>query len=215
MILTCPQCTVHYKIEAESFPVAGSKVRCKNCGHTWFKKPDTHITPSPNDITPTVEKSEISGRTTPQVTHKKRRIFVYAMAVLLVGGSVSGYVFLPELTQLDVLKPYFGTLDDQTVQQINTTTPYAITQARYSFEERPEGRALIVQGRVRNTSTITHTLSDIHAKLFDATGKVVYAWDMPLDTFTLSAGEEKEFVGRLMYPPETATQVTIEISPED
>lgn len=40
MILSCPQCAARFRIDADKLGVAGRKVRCAKCGHTWHATPD-------------------------------------------------------------------------------------------------------------------------------------------------------------------------------
>ena len=40
MILSCPSCGARFKIDADQLGVAGRKVRCAKCSHTWHATPD-------------------------------------------------------------------------------------------------------------------------------------------------------------------------------
>ena len=40
MILSCPSCSSRFKVNADQIGVAGRKVKCANCGHTWHATPD-------------------------------------------------------------------------------------------------------------------------------------------------------------------------------
>jgi predicted Zn finger-like uncharacterized protein len=40
MILSCPSCASRFKVNADQLGVAGRKVKCAKCGHTWHATPD-------------------------------------------------------------------------------------------------------------------------------------------------------------------------------
>jgi predicted Zn finger-like uncharacterized protein len=40
MILSCPNCGKRFRIDADKLGLAGRKVRCANCSHTWHATPD-------------------------------------------------------------------------------------------------------------------------------------------------------------------------------
>jgi predicted Zn finger-like uncharacterized protein len=37
MIITCPECSTNYQVDAAKFPAAGRKVKCAKCGHSWHQ----------------------------------------------------------------------------------------------------------------------------------------------------------------------------------
>jgi predicted Zn finger-like uncharacterized protein len=39
MILTCPQCSTRYQVDASKFPAAGRNIRCAKCGNVWHQAP--------------------------------------------------------------------------------------------------------------------------------------------------------------------------------
>lgn len=87
-----------------------------------------------------------------------------------------------------------------------------VTQARYAFEQRQEGRALVVQGRIENMSLDKAVQTQpVRVKLFDQGGEVIYTWVLQVNVRMLNPGQSEGFIGRLMYPPEATTQVTVEI----
>jgi predicted Zn finger-like uncharacterized protein len=42
MIITCPKCSTHYRIDPEVIGPSGREVRCVKCGHAWREEPE-HI----------------------------------------------------------------------------------------------------------------------------------------------------------------------------
>jgi len=40
MILTCPKCASRFNLSAEILAPEGKRVKCSNCGETWFQLPD-------------------------------------------------------------------------------------------------------------------------------------------------------------------------------
>jgi len=38
MILTCPECSTRYALDARQLGTAGRKVKCVRCGHVWFQE---------------------------------------------------------------------------------------------------------------------------------------------------------------------------------
>ena len=37
MRITCPNCTAHFEIPAESLGKKGRSLKCASCGHSWYQ----------------------------------------------------------------------------------------------------------------------------------------------------------------------------------
>src|SRR5258708_31679481 len=50
MILTCPSCSKRYALASSAISAGGRKVRCGNCGETWFQEPAEVEEEEPVDV---------------------------------------------------------------------------------------------------------------------------------------------------------------------
>jgi predicted Zn finger-like uncharacterized protein len=191
MILTCPQCDTSYNVDIDVLPPEGRKVRCKTCGHTWIQTPEFF----PADKKPAGQLSSLS------------KVIYFFSAFFTITVIAAGVMY--------TLRPNFfdGLLPLDHIRSMGQTEMLAITEARYSFQEREEGKALIVQGRIQNMTDMLVLLKPVTVKLWNADGQVLYEWELEMQSETLAVGTSEEFIGRLMYPPDDTTQVTIEIKP--
>ncbi|PHS24033.1 MAG: hypothetical protein COA84_10020 [Robiginitomaculum sp.] len=62
MIITCPDCSTHYNVDAKTLGQSGREVRCASCGHKWFASADDAqdeavAPPPPEDEAPAEESS--------------------------------------------------------------------------------------------------------------------------------------------------------------
>jgi len=49
MIVTCPNCSTRYQLDAQVLGPHGRTVRCVKCGHTWTERPQTVAAPVDDD----------------------------------------------------------------------------------------------------------------------------------------------------------------------
>ncbi len=47
MIITCPECSTHYTVDAKTLGQSGREVRCASCSHKWFATPEDETPPAP------------------------------------------------------------------------------------------------------------------------------------------------------------------------
>ena len=59
MILTCPKCDSRFNLLAEVLAPEGKRVKCSNCGETWFQLPD------PDELLAGIEEREAEGLPSP------------------------------------------------------------------------------------------------------------------------------------------------------
>lgn len=67
MIITCPNCSARFKVNAENFPSEGRDVRCGKCKHEWFAVSENDDL----DFTPALEDGATDTDTPPASTERK------------------------------------------------------------------------------------------------------------------------------------------------
>ncbi|MDA1060067.1 MAG: zinc-ribbon domain-containing protein, partial [Proteobacteria bacterium] len=45
MIVTCPNCSTRYQLDAQFLVPQGRALRCVKCGHSWTERPKTAAAP--------------------------------------------------------------------------------------------------------------------------------------------------------------------------
>lgn len=48
MIITCPACTTHFRVDGARIRPSGTKVRCAQCGHVWVQRPAEEVVAAPS-----------------------------------------------------------------------------------------------------------------------------------------------------------------------
>lgn len=200
MILTCTSCSTRYLVDAQSLGENGRRVRCAKCGHTWFQAPPIDKPPAGSFTPPPAEPRPIppgSNLPVPREASRGRTalfgwVGLIGLLATLVGG---GYAFrepivaawepaarLYEVLGIPVAAPGEG-LDIQLVR---------------SEPQTENGRtALLIEGRITNSSSRAQTLPPLMALTRDADKRLLKRWPVPATPDRLLPGEIATFSTRL------------------
>jgi predicted Zn finger-like uncharacterized protein len=216
MILTCPVCSKRYALASSAIGAGGRKVRCGNCGETWFQAaPETEeeegvdvIVPPPDAIEPPPLRR---GSNLPALPHQIRRRSgrrIWAALALAVIVLVLGAVIARE--PLVSLWPPSARLYEAI--GIPVPVPGAGLALRDIASERKldgEAPMLVVTGEIANMSTEMRSVPPLRAALRDSQRRELQSWTFAAEVPKLLPGETVHFKTELANPSAEAVDLTI------
>ena len=216
MILTCPACSKRYALASSAIGAEGRKVRCGNCGETWFQDPPAIeeeepvdvIVPPPDAIEPPPLRR---GSNLPALPHQVRRrsgrrlwaALVLALILLILGAVIGREPLVAAWPPSARLYEAIG---------IPVPVPGAGLQLRdVASERQSDGSAsvLVVTGEIANMSTEMRSVPPLRAALRDASRHEVQSWVFPADAPKLLPGETVRFKTEIANPSSEAVDLTI------
>ena len=211
MILTCPNCSSRYHVDAAAFQQKARKVRCANCGHRWKAQPPVDE-PQSADLqleSPAVEKSKEQVqaaaaspvRRPAAATREKMRsskpvgwmLSVGVVVLLLVSAIIGRNGIVGKFPATAAVYQSVGLSIDQ---------DFGLEFKDVTLDWQREGGAfvLVVEGEIVNLSEADQVIPPVRMAILDSDGRELQHEYFQLDENELGAGNRINFTGRLVDP---------------
>jgi len=209
MILSCPECSSRFAIDAQALRPDGRRVKCGKCEHIWFEEPPAPSASEPLSVTP-LEPEELSSIPTPNlpaVTVADQR-----------RSAAAAWIMVGFLLAVVLALGWFGrgsiALAWPTAEIIYTSIgidafPPPGAGLSVDMEVKRDGDKLELVGEILNTTDEYVALPPVYAILQDANGKQLRHWVVDVGVKELGPGEKVPFSTEIDTVPEGTANVSV------
>ncbi|MGI9509168.1 MAG: zinc-ribbon domain-containing protein [Geminicoccaceae bacterium] len=211
MILTCPNCSSRYHVDAAAFQHKARKVRCASCGHRWKAQPPVDE-PQPADLelAAPAETPKEQVRAAAAATAVRRRggepaktssspvgwmLGVGVVVLLLVSAVIGRNGIVGKFPAAAAVYQSVGLTVDQ---------DFGLEFKDVTLDWQREGGAfvLVVEGEIVNLSEANQVIPPVRMAILDSEGRELQHEVFEIGEGELSAGNRVNFSGRLVDPIE-------------
>lgn len=217
MILTCPQCSTRYLVDARALGGTGRTVRCANCANTWHATP-LEDAPPPLDLVPPPAPEPVkteppplgAGRAQlPALSPEPRRSLLVPLlvAVLLVVIVCAG----TWLTRDRVVAQWPGVARYYQMVGIPVESGEDSFHIEVGKPTRDAENGIVIQGDVVNVSSYARQVPRLRATLLDSAKHPLQSWSFTVSDDRLMPGASIPFRTSIAQPNLDATDVEISV----
>jgi predicted Zn finger-like uncharacterized protein len=227
MILSCPNCSARFLINANALQPTGREVRCGRCRHQWFATPpepdaldlEEEAPPKPSTPPPLppplaesaapIEPRPIpKGSNLPVIAKQKRRgvgAIAGWVALLLVVVAIGVAIAERDtvMARYPDMRPLYGAVGFETPP---LGAGLAITDETCSRTMQEGLPVLICEGRLRNNTKYEQPVPGLRGALLDAGGHELQAWTFAVATPKLGPSQSVPFRTEVRQPASAATE---------
>jgi predicted Zn finger-like uncharacterized protein len=234
MIVTCPNCSTRYQLDAQVLVPHGRALRCVKCGHTWTERPKTDAAPVEDDETDDVEVPDFGldvparqprGRT-PAAARRRERgrasrsrkeagsgLIGWAVLGILVVGVAAGLFFLRAgvVAYFPAAKPAYDMIGLDTAPRA-TVPGEGLKILKPSFVARDDGdtRVIDIEGEVQNITRSTRAVPQaMQVLLLDQIDNVVGEWKFRAPVSLLGPLDKFQYRTSVIDPPADAASFRV------
>lgn len=215
MILTCPQCSTRYHVDAAALGATARTVRCSSCGHRWSARP-------PADAPQIVEFGPATPATAPQMRPVAAAArarggaatslfgwLAVVVVVLVVAGAVVGRnEIVASLPATASLYQKLGLpVAVELGLQIKDLTPTRLEEGGIAV--------LVVEGTIVNPTNHERPVPPIRITLLDHGGRELQEELFRAKEQHLEPGAKTTFTGRVVSPPDSARNFSVTFDVND
>jgi len=209
MILTCPQCSTRYHVDAMALGAAGRTVRCASCGQRWSVKP-------PADTPQIVEFSTPAPATIPrmratagpeQVQNRRSISLVGSLVAVLVVLTVASAV----IGRNEIVAGFPASAPIYQKLGLPITVDLGLQFEAITSTRLQEGgiAVLVVEGAIVNVTPHERPVPPIRITLLDSGGRQLQEELFRAKEQNLEPGAKTSFSGRVVNPADRARNFSI------
>lgn len=208
MILTCPQCSTRYHVDAKSIGVSGRTVRCASCGTRWLAQP-------PADAPKVVEFDQappVTGmRLWPAAAVPASRRSSASLVGWLVGVLVILIVASAVIGRNEIVAGFPASASFYQTLGLPITMQLGLQFEEVVSRRLEEGgiAVLVVEGAIVNVTDQERTVPPIRVMLLDGGGRRLQQELFHAQDGRLDGGGKTTFSGRLINPAEQARNFSV------
>jgi len=230
MIVTCPNCSTRYQLDAQVLVPHGRALRCVKCGHTWTKQTQTDTAPDDDDIevpdfgldgaarqpvdrTPAAARFRDRGRASRSRKTAGSGLIGWAVLGVLVVGLAAGLFFFRSgvIAHFPAAKSAYDLAGLDTAPRA-TGPGEGLKILKPSFIERDDGDTWVIdiEGEVQNiTRTIRAVPQALQVLLLDQNDNVVGEWKFRTPASLLGPLDKFEYRTSIIDPPVEAVSFRV------
>jgi predicted Zn finger-like uncharacterized protein len=208
MILTCPQCSTRYHVDATALGAAGRTVRCASCGQRWSVKPpaDTPQVVEFGTAPATVPRVRLAAAAEQAQDRRSISLIGWLVAVLVVLLTASAVIGRNEIVAGFPASALI-------YQKLNLpiTLDHGLQFEKITSTRLQEGgiAVLVVEGAIVNVTPHDRPVPPIRITLLDSGGRQLQEELFRAKEQHLEPGAKTSFSGRVVNPADRARNFSI------
>jgi predicted Zn finger-like uncharacterized protein len=212
MIVSCPNCSARFVVDAVALGAAGRQVRCGRCKETWFQGP---AEPESIRIQQTVPEFIIRPRTPgaqlpaikPRIKPRNTRALGWIMLLVLLIAAlvVAWYNRAAIVEQIPALGGIAGVFDQQ---PLSPTSGLDIPRDKITYNRDANG--ITVAGIVQNKLDRERPVPKLKLTIKDSAGKVLLAKGFDAKESKVPANGKIDFEIKIDNLPADASLLSVE-----
>jgi predicted Zn finger-like uncharacterized protein len=209
MILTCPECSTRYHVDAKSIGNPGRTVRCASCGHRWLAKPAP-------DAPQLVELEDPSPppsgtRHWPLGGAEEQRRGSASLVGWLVGVLLILIVASAVIGRNEIVAGFPASASIYQKLGLPITMELGLQFEGVVSRRLEEGgvAVLVVEGAIVNVTDQERPVPPIRVTLLDGGGRRLQQELFEAQDAQLDGGGKTSFSGRLVNPAEQARNFSV------
>jgi len=211
MILSCPDCSTRFAVDASKLGPDGRRVKCGKCGHIWFESP------------PELDNGEdIPLRVTPLEPEEQMRAPVSNLPALRrakkarsarIGWSIAAVLLIAIVAVLWQGRAHIATAIPQ-VEPIYEAIGFPAflppgEGLTIEFDPKTENGTLTLKGEIINTSSGVRHVPGLEVRIKDTKNSTLKSWEFSSDVSQIGPGETVPFTTSTDSVPDGAVNVSI------
>jgi predicted Zn finger-like uncharacterized protein len=208
MILTCPQCSTRYHVDAEALGATRRTVRCANCGERWSVTPPAD---TPQIVEFTAPDPPAGSRlrpvAAPEPGRRRSVSLIGWLAVVLVALLAASAV----IGRNEIVEAFPASAALYQKLHLPVAVDHGLQFEQITSTRLQEGgiAVLVVEGAIVNVTRQDREVPPIRITLLDSRGRELQEELFQAKEQHLEPGAKTSFSGRVVNPAERARNFSV------
>jgi predicted Zn finger-like uncharacterized protein len=223
MIVTCPNCSTRYQLDAQVLVPHGRVLRCVKCGHTWTERTQTDSAPDDDDgvevpdfgfdvparqprgRTPAAARRRDRGRASRSRKEAGSGLISWAVLGVLVVGVAAGLFFLRSgvIAYFPAAKSAYDLVGlDTALRAMGPGEGLKILKPSFIERDDDDTWVIDIEGEVQNITRTTRAVPQaLQVLMLDQNDNVVGEWKFRAPASLLGPLDKFEYRTSVIDPP--------------